>query len=176
MQVAKHYITTWWLGGRFNGAGREIDFVPVRGIWNQSVTCIYIYTVYIYIYTHIFLVSLDIPLCLSISRRVWSNTWSFLLPQIPGIPQSQLSSSCSTVLSQDYPRLLWWKLWNCAEVFCGFRDCWKLSKCKDVRDTNRCNRGDLRQTLSGCFAKYSNAQRITSKSSSFWLFKAGRER
>lgn len=169
MQVAKHYITTWWLGGRFNGAGREIDFVPVRGIWNQSVTCIYIYT-------HIFLVSLDIPLCLSISRRVWSNTWSFLLPQIPGIPQSQLSSSCSTVLSQDYPRLLWWKLWNCAEVFCGFRDCWKLSKCKDVRDTNRCNRGDLRQTLSGCFAKYSNAQRITSKSSPFWLFKAGRER
>ena len=88
MQVAKHYITTWWLGGRFNGTGREIDFVPVRGIWNQSVTCIYLY-----IYTHIFLVSLDIPLCLSISRHVWSNTWSFLLPQIPGILQSWLPAA-----------------------------------------------------------------------------------
>lgn len=34
---------------------------------------------------------------------------------------------------------------------------------------------ELRQTLCGCFAKYSNVQRITSKSSSFWLFKAGRK-
>ena len=143
MQVAKHYITTWWLGGRFNGTGRGIDFVPVRGIWNQwywtftaTICNMYIW-LNINIYSYIPCITWYPSLPINISTRLIKHLEFFVAANSRN--SSELASSCSTVLSQDYPRLLWWKLWNCAEVFCGFRDCWKLSKCKDVRDTNRYN-------------------------------------
>ena len=89
MQVAKtlhHHMVAW----RKIQRNRKGNWLCACARDLKSICNMYIS---IYIYTHIFLVSLDIPLCLSISRHVWSNTWSFLLPQIPGILQSWLPAA-----------------------------------------------------------------------------------